>query len=282
MDSIGVSFDVSFDPTFVYLLLVLFGAASLYQAFKAFRRYRSIRGAAATLDRERASGDATIVSGPVSVLESATPEREPPEAVSAVDHRSALFAWRIRRHSSSPGRRGSSTTETAEGGLAVGEFDVRHEGRYVRFDEDALAPESEGPNKPYDPFDDPALDLGDPTADVRLGEPDPVTKALERLRLIGDRGLFGDPELGFSVGGNSVTPDRYQAFVVGNGDELSIEGTVRETRDGPVLEPATETTPTVVASELGERGSKYRSTAIRHAVHAVVLIALGLWLPSLF
>ncbi len=282
MGSIDLSFDISFDPTFVPLLLVLFGAASLYQTFKAFKRYRSIRGAAATLERERASGDATIISGPISVLESATPERDPPDTVSAVDRRPALFAWRIRRHSSSPGRRSSSTTETAEGGLAVGAFDVRHEGRYVRFDEDALAPESEDPNKPYDPFDDPALDLGDPTVDVRLGEPDPVTKVLERLRLIGDRGLFGDPELGFSVGGNSVTPDRYQAFVVGNGDELSIEGTVREARDGPVLEPATETTPIVVAGELAERGSKYRLAAIRHAAHAVVLIALGLWLPTLF
>ncbi|ELY53320.1 hypothetical protein [Natronolimnohabitans innermongolicus] len=278
MDSI----DVSFDLTLVSLLLVLFGVAACYQAITSFRRYRAVRGAAATLEQDRETADATIVSGPVSVVESARPERAPPEAATGDTQRPALFAWRIRRHSSSPGRRSSSAIETVEGGLAVGEFDVRHEGRYVRVDADALSPEPDDSGEPYDPFDDPALDLGTPSIDVRLSDPDPVTKLLERLRLIGDRGLFGDPEFALGVGGNSVTPDRYQAVVVENGDALSVEGTIRETRDGAVLAPANERTPTVVIGDLDERGSGHRSSAIRHVTHAIVLIALGAWLPTLF
>lgn len=269
-----ISFDV---PAIVPLGLVLFGFAAFYQSYKTYGRYASVRDAASAVEAGAGAGDATTVSGPVSTVEPATPRQEPPDGVIDDTDRPALVAWRVRRHVSR-GRNGSSRWTTAEGGLAVGEFDVRHGGRYVRIDgEDLLGAGEDGdePATSFDPFDDPALEVGEPEADVRLGEPDPVTKVLERLRLIGPNGVLGDPNLSLSVGNTSLSPDRYQATVVDNGDEIALEGELTETRDGLVLGRAGNGRPTVVIGDLEERESQLRSLALKQVGLGGALIALG-------
>lgn len=267
-------FDV---PSIVPLGLVLFGLAAFYQSYKTYGRYASVRDVASRVETDRGDGGSTTVSGPVSTVEPATPRREPPEGVIDETDRPALVAWRIRHHVSG-GRNGSSRWKTAEAGLAVGEFDVRHGGRYVRIDgEDLLDAGTDGekPAGSFDPFDDPSIDLGEPETDVRLGEPNPLTKVLERLRLIGKNGVLGDPNLSLSVGGNSLSPDRYQAIVVSNGDEIAVEGELTETRDGPVLRRAGDERPTVVVGDLEDREAQLRSLALKQVGLGGAMIALG-------
>ncbi|MDQ2050562.1 hypothetical protein RBH26_08685 [Natronolimnohabitans sp. A-GB9] len=268
-----IPFDV---PAIVPLALVLFGFAAFYQAYKTYGRYAAVRETAPAVETG-AAGDATTVSGPVSTVEPAAPRREPPEGVIDGTARPALVAWRVRRHVSG-GRNGRSRWRTADGGLAVGEFDVRHGGRYVRIDGDTLPDAGDDGHQSadsFDPFDDSALELGEPETDVRLGEPDPLTKVLERLRLIGTNGVLGDPNLSLSIGGNSLSPDRYQATVVDNGDEIAIEGELAETRDGPVLQRSGGDRPTVVVGTLEKRESQLRSLALKQAGLGGAMIALG-------
>ncbi|WP_255167058.1 hypothetical protein [Natrononativus amylolyticus] len=166
---------------FLPLVFGLIGIGALYQTYRHYSRYRTVSRIAADVARGSRTDGETTVHGPVDVVEPATLERErPAEAVEAAGS-PRIVAWRVRRKVRTGGRQNRGTRwRTADGGLAVGEFSVLHGGRYVRVDGDELVPDR-AENGVFDPFDASNVHLAEPETEVRLGEPDPLTKLLERL-----------------------------------------------------------------------------------------------------
>lgn len=226
----------------VALFLLLFALVAWYEAATTYRRYRRVTALLSDTRASEPSDDEPIVRGPISVTEPATLQRDPPEGVPLEQNRPALVAWRIRRAVKRGGRTGTRW-QTVDGGIAAGEFSVRQNGRYVRVPGDELSTDDET----IDPFEASNLHLGDPTIDVRLGEPDPATKLLERLGLAGDDGLLSDLDVTTSIGGRTLSPDRYQAVSATDGDEIALEGTITETSSGPVVR--LDDDPTIVIGE---------------------------------
>ncbi|APX95402.1 hypothetical protein [Natronorubrum daqingense] len=263
-------------PTVVPMLLLLFGAGALYQSTKSYRQYRAVAGLTPEPALASDGGESTAVRGPVDLEEPASLERAPPEESEIETDRAALVAWRVRSHlRTGSGNSGKSRWRTVDGGLAAGEFALREHGRYVPVSEECLPGANE---ESFDPFSDSRVHLGEPEHDVRLGEPSAITKALERLRLIGKNGLLSDATVSLSIGGTSASPNRYQATVVEAGEELTVGGTVDETQDGPVLKPGGEDTRGVVGGRVDDGGNRLRRRALTQVGLGVVVLATGLYL----
>ncbi|NUC74193.1 hypothetical protein HTZ84_18105 [Haloterrigena sp. SYSU A558-1] len=237
---------------------------------------RAMRGRQTTIDelestdagRLEPGGEATI-SGPVSVLESASPERTGPES-NGTDA-AALWAWRLRRKE---GAKKNNGWRTVEGELAVGEFTVDHGWDRVRVDAEALSTQVD------DPFDSSQSFLDEPETDVYLGELDPINRFLERHGFADEGGIVSDVEVSISVGGKTTMPDKYQATVVRDGDELIVRGDLIETADGYVLRGSDETPLSIAAGDLQNQEDRLRSEVrMRKAVSGVcfglgVLVAI--------
>lgn len=250
---------------------VLFGGLVLSRARELHGRYATIDGIA-TADEERIEpGGETTIGGPVHVFEPASPERTGPELNGTGSP--ALWAWRVRRKRATGGTNGTARWRTVESGLAVGEFAVDHSWDRVRVDAATLATERD--DEPTDPFDSPRLFLGEPAEDVYLGDLDPVNRFLERTGLADDEGILRDWEVSISVGGTTTMPDKYQATVVRDGDELVVRGELTETADGYVLR-GTDETPLVIASgDLEDQRRRLRSKARTRVIFGGALVALG-------
>ncbi|SEH12357.1 hypothetical protein SAMN04487967_0771 [Natronorubrum sediminis] len=265
--------------TVVSMLSILFGVGALYQSTKSYRQYRAVDGL--TPETTLAAGDGgetTAVRGPVALEEPAVLERTPPEDAGIETNRAALVAWRVRRHvRTGSGKSGKSRWRTVDSGIAAGEFAIREHGRYVEIPAECLPGGVEGS---FDPFADSNVHLGEPEHDVRLGKPRLVTKALERLRLIGKNGLLEDTTVSLSIGGTSASPDRYQATVIEDGEELTISGTVADSQADPdsVLEPANEGETALVGGRLDDGGSQLRRRALTQVGIGVIVLAIGLHL----
>ena len=264
---------VEIDPFVVAAACVALGVATAARARRPYERYSTITEITADVESDGGSSGGTTIRGPVHVTDPATPERAPPESADETGAAPALWAWRVRRKFKAGGSKaGSFDWKTVEGGLSVGEFAVERDRERVRV---AADPHALDPDETDDPFDSPRLFLDGPETDVPLGELDPVNKLLERLGLADEGGIVGDAEVTLSVGRNTSTPDRYQASVIREGDELLVRGELAETADGPVLRGTEETPLTIAAGDLEEKGERLRSAAFKHVAFGLALVGVG-------
>jgi hypothetical protein len=145
---------------------------------------------------------------------------------------------------------------------------------------DALVPGDAGEAR-FDPFDASNLHLGDSETEVRLGEPDPLTRTLERLGVIGKDGLLGRVELSINIGRTTLSPDRYQETAVVDGETVTIQGTVSETDDGPVVRGSDGAPPTLVVGDPEERSAQLRRSVGTSFGLAGIMFTLAIATPGL-
>ncbi|OLZ42541.1 hypothetical protein A6E15_16925 [Natrinema saccharevitans] len=247
-------------------IFLLVGGTVLSRASELDSREETIGELASASDERVEPGGEATVSGPVRVLEPASPTRTGPEPNRGDS--AALWAWRVRQKENTPN---GSRWRTAESELAVGEFAVDHSWDRVRVDATTLATDADG-----DPFDSPGLFLGDPETESYLGDLDPVNHFLERTGLASEDGVVSDLEFNVSVGGKTTMPDKYQATVVRDGDELVVRGELVETTDGYVLRGTDETPLAIAAGSLEEQREQVRSSVRLRRVAGGVFVGLGL------
>ncbi|QRV17167.1 hypothetical protein JMJ58_09970 [Haloterrigena salifodinae] len=261
----------------VRLFVLAVAAGFMLFGWMALSSARELSGRQTTIDelestdegRLEPGGEATI-SGPVSVVEPASPERTGPES-NGTDG-AALWAWRHRRKE---GGESTNGWETVESELAVGEFTVDHGWDRVRVDAEALSARVD------DPFDSSQLFLDEPETDVYLGELDPVNKFLERRGFADEGGIIGDVEVSISAGGKTTMPDKYQATVVRDGDELIVRGDLTETADGYVLRGSDETPLSIAAGDLQSQEDQLRSEVRMRKAVSGVFFGLGVFVAIL-
>lgn len=247
-------------------LFLLFGGIVLSQAGDLGDRRETIDELASAADERVEPGGEVTLSGPVHVREPASPRRTGPEPSEGGSP--AIWAWRVRQKENA----GNGTRwNTTDAELATGEFDIDHGWDRVRVDATTLALEAGD-----DPFDSPGLFLGDPETDSYLGDLDPVNRFLERTGLAGEDGVVSDLEFTVSVGGKTTMPDKYQATVVREGDELVVRGELTEGADGPVLRGTDETPLAIAAGSLEDQREQVRSSVRLRKAAGGLLVSLGL------
>ncbi|MCU4744348.1 hypothetical protein OB955_23870 [Halobacteria archaeon AArc-m2/3/4] len=265
-------------PTTGLIVAGVFAAFGLHVA----RSSRSTRERARTAeqlhehaDKLEDGGEGTTAHGPVTVSEPGLPDRMPPADADANGGDPALWAWRVREKRSK--NQGGSTWRTTESGLAVGSFSLRQDWQDVTVDGDSLADDAVGVLQGQaDPFEAPNCYLGDPEIDEYLGELDPVNKRLEQWGLTGEDGLVSGVEFTISSGRKTMTPDRYQATVVREGDELLVRGELDESGEGSILR-GTEEVPMVVAvGDLERRADRIRTKAKRELATGIGIVIVAL------
>ncbi|WP_137291231.1 hypothetical protein [Natronorubrum halophilum] len=245
---------------------LLFGGIVLSRANELDGRHETIGELASAGDEPVEPGGEATISGPVSVLEPASPTRTGPD--SSGGNSAALWAWRVRQKETA----GNGTRwRTDEAELAVGEFAVDHSWDRVRVDETTLTVQ-EGD----DPFDSSGLFLGEPATESYLGDLGPVNRFLERTGLAGEDGIVSDLEFTVNVGGETTMPDKYQATVVRDGDELVVRGELIEASNGYVLRGTDETPLVIAAGSLEEQRERVRSEFRLRRVAGGILVGLGL------
>ncbi|GAB3678139.1 hypothetical protein GCM10028856_38370 [Halopiger thermotolerans] len=248
----------------------MIGGFVLSQARSTRKRYATIDEVDTTDDERLEAGGEVTIQGPVRVAEAAAPARTGPELTVDGDP-PALWAWRVRRKGGR-GSEGSTRWRTVENGLAVGEFAVDRGWDRVRVDASTLPSRRDDA---IDPFDSPQLFLDDPEEETYLGELDPINRFFERTGLASEDGALSDLEFSISVGGKTNWPDKYQATVIREGDELVVRGELAETADGYVVR-GTEETPLVLGSgDVGEQREQLRSKLRLQRAVGGGLLALG-------
>jgi hypothetical protein len=249
-------------PLVVAGVFLLVGGVTLSRAREFDDRTGTIDDLASADDERLEPGGETTISGPVDVLEPASPARTGPDPDGGDPP--ALWAWRVRRKENAAH---GSRWRTAESELAVGEFGVDHGWDRVRVDATTLA------DRDDDPFDSSAVFLGEPETESYLGDLDPVNRFLERTGLAGEDGVVSDLEFTVSVGGKTSMPDKYQATVVRDGDELVVRGELTETADGYVLRGTDETPLVIATGPLEDRHERAGSEVrIRRIVGGLFLV----------
>lgn len=272
----------SLDPFIIAVLLAVLGTISVFRVREPYDRYTTITDLMSESVRPGNPGEETTVRGSVHVTSPATPERTPPEPI-AEDGTPALLAWRIRRKMKSSGGRGNVYWKTVEGDLSVGEFTVKQNREEVSVDAEWFTNEQDGTlQETGDPFDTSGLYLDTPEQEVLLGELNPANKFLERLGLTGDDGILTDWDVTISVGRKTTSPDRYQATVIQEGDELLVRGELAETADGLVLRGTEETPLRIADGRLEERADRLRSKALKRVGFGLLLILVSGAVATLF
>ncbi|WP_254531988.1 hypothetical protein [Natrinema gelatinilyticum] len=251
-------------------IFVLFGGAVLSRASEVHERYTTIEGLEAADTDRIEPGRETTVSGPVHVHEPAAPDRNPLDMNESASP--ALWAWRVRQKEGTGGQ-GGSRWRTVDGVLAVGEFAIDHSWDRVRVDTETLEAELE--DGASDPFDSSQCYLGEPAEDVYLGELGPINRFLERTGLASEDGVLSDVEVTIGVGAKTTMPDKYQATVVRDGDELLVRGELIETADGYVLRGTDEAPLVIAAGDLEQQRNRVRSEVRMRRMVGGVLVALG-------
>ncbi|WP_254521533.1 hypothetical protein [Natrinema caseinilyticum] len=251
-------------------IFVFFGGIVLSRASEVHERYTTIEELEESDDGPIEPGRETTISGPVSVFEPATPGRNPADLNAGAAP--ALWAWRVRQKEDTGGQ-GGSRWRTVDGELAVGEFAIDHNWDRVRVDAAML--EAGRDDGVTDPFDSSQCYLGEPAEDVYLGELGPVNRFLERTGLASEDGVLSDVEVTVSVGSKTNMPDKYQATVVRDGDELLVRGELTETADGYVLRGTEETPLVIAAGDLEQQRDRVRSEVRMRRIVGGVLVALG-------
>lgn len=224
-------------------------------------------------------GEGTTVRGPLTVSEPGLPERTPPANADTNDGDPALWAWRVREKRAR--KNSSSTWRTTDSGLAVGSFSLRQDWQDVTVDTASLTDETTGvlQGNP-DPFEAPNCYLGEPAIDEYLGKRNLINRQLEKWGLTGDGGLLSGFEFTVSSGGKTMTPDRYQATVIREDDELLVRGQFDESGDKPVLR-GTDTLPMIVADgDLQRRATQLRKKSKKELITGVGLIAVAVGIAA--
>lgn len=238
---------------------VLIGGLPLSHARRQRRRARELSGLA-TDEGETGAAHQRTVEGPVEVERPAEPRRDPPEHYDEqTDATPALWAWRVQKEQNRG--EGSNYWKTLDSGLAVGEFDIRDDWERVRVDAESLG-------EVEDPFEADHLYLGDPNIDVSVEQRDGLLG-----KLGGDYGPLKDVEFSISVGRETTTPNRYQATVLREGDELLARGRADETGDTPTLrgDPGVE----IGVGDLSGRAERLHRSARQWGAFGAGLIVLG-------
>ncbi|MFB1066131.1 hypothetical protein [Natrinema sp. H-ect4] len=247
-------------------IFLLFGGIVLSRAGELDDRSETISELASAGDEPIEPGGEATVSGPVHVLEPASPTRTGPQPNGGDS--AALWAWRVRRKENAPN---GTRWRTAEAELTIGEFAIDHSWDRVRVDATTLATDADD-----DPFDSPELFLGEPETESYLGDLGPVNRFLERTGLASEDGVISDLEFTVNVGGKTTMPDKYQATVVRDADELVIRGELTKTADGYVLR-GTEETPLIIATgSLEDQREQVRSSVRLRRAGGGVFVGIGL------
>ncbi|MCU4743316.1 hypothetical protein [Natronoglomus mannanivorans] len=240
-------------------IIAILGLVFAYRAWTSYQQSQRLTELAAD---EQTSGD--TVEGPIEVSESAEPQRSPPNGVDdGSDGAPALWLWRVRRERKNTGSsRGNSTTwETVESGVAAGSFAIREEWNRINVDASSVTAtardgtgatmsENHSSGETFkavdDPFDSDRFYVGEPEIDVPLGEP----SLPQRLA---DEYLPFDLNVTLSLGRKTATPDRYQAAVVRDRDELLAHGSLDRSVEPPTLN-GTDATPLVFVKDPASEG----------------------------
>ena len=231
-------------------------------------------------DRLDDDGEGTTVRGPVTVSEPGLPDRTPPAEADANDGDPALWAWRVRQKRSR--KQGGSTWRTADSGLAIGSFSLRQDWQDVTVDPTALIDETTGVLQgETDPFEAPNCYFGEPAVDEYLGELDPINKRLEKWGLTGDDGLLSGFEFTISSGRQTMTPDRYQATVVREDDDLLVRGVLDESGEKPVLRGTEDVPMRVAVGNLEQQAEQLRSTAKRELATGIGIVGIALVIAAI-
>ncbi len=249
------------------------GVGALVQARAPYDRYKTIAQWLTTAEQKLEAGTETIVRRRTRVRDQATPERTPPEPIDGAAP--ALWAWRVRRKRDDDAADGSRWT-TVESGLAVGDFEFSDEWGPVQFDEAWVSTDLAGKlDRDDDPFEASDLRLGTPDVDRPLGDRSLLGGLLDRLGLTGEHGRLAGLEIGRRLGLDDSTPDRYQATIVRDGEDLLLRGEVARTDDGLVVRDTAETPLIITAGALEDRGRGLRTRARTQAIAGVALVLVG-------
>lgn len=264
-------------------VFVAVGGIVAQNARSTFGRYRRLSTLVDAPEDGTDQDGTTVVDGRVRVETPAEPDRTPPDDVEWPT-KPALWAWRVRRKVNAGGEYSRTEWKTVDGGLALGEFTVVEDGwDGVRVLADDVADDGID-----DPFESDTLYLGDPDVSMYLGDLDPINRFLERTGLAGPDGVVSDVEVSISVGRQTSMPDRYEASIIGAGDDLLVSGEVKEVGEAGETDEErtihqTDDTPLVFASgELAQQAKNIRSSALKTGVASalfgfagVAVIALG-------
>lgn len=218
--------------------------------------------------RGRTTEEDTVetVEGPITVERSPAPEQRPPEhhqSDGVTDAAPALWAWRVRRERDTDN---GTLWKTVDSGLAVGEWTIRDDWARVRVDADRLRSADVG-----DPFTAERLFLGDPDVDVHVEERDGLLDGLG-----GEFGPLEDVELSVSVGGETTTPDKYQATVLREGDEMLVRGHLDERNGAQVVNGGDGGNLEVAVGDLGDRADRLARAARTRTVVGASVLVLGI------
>mgnify|MGYP006280809111 FL=1 len=212
-------------------------------------------------DTTAAAGTETrSIEGAIEVDRPAEPERRPPDHYSPEqpnDAAPALWAWRVQRERDTG--QGADTWKTIDSGLAVGEFSVRDDWERVRIDSESVRPEEID-----DPFTADRLFLGDPEIDEYVEE---------YSGSVGDVGPFEDVEVSVSVGTETTTPNKYQATVIRDGDEMLARGRVEDRGEESVLRD--EEGIEIAIGDLSTRAEEMYNAARNRAILGASVLVLG-------
>lgn len=213
-----------------------------------------------------AGAETKTIEGAIEVDRPPEPDRRPPEHYSP-DHPTnaapALWAWRVQRERDA--EQGSNTWTTIDSGLAVGEFAVRDDWERVRIDSESIHPEEID-----DPFTADRLFLGDPEIDEYVEERDGM---LDKLG--GDYGPLKDVEISLSIGTTTTTPNRYQATVIREGEEMFARGRVEARGEESVLR-GDEGGVEIAIGDFSTRAEQMYSAARIRAIVGASVLVLGI------
>lgn len=240
------------------------GGVILSSARGRYKRAQTLSALLTDEDETTAAGTETsAVEGAVEVDRPADPERRPPEHYDPEQPNEAapaLWAWRVQRERDTG--EGADTWKTIESGFAVGEFSVRDSWNRVRIDAESVRPDEID-----DPFATEQLFFGDPEIDEYVEE------------YSGSAGSFGpvkDVEISVSVGTKTATPDKYQATVIRDGDELLAHGHLDDRGEQPVLRGDGEQGIQIAIGDLSTRADQMYSAARNRAILAASVLVLGI------
>lgn len=237
--------------------LILSSARSRYDRAQALSALVTDQGG----DSAVAGTETRAIEGTIEVDRPADPARRPPEHYSPdqpTDAAPAVWAWRVQRERETD--QGADNWKTIDSGLAVGEFAVREDWDRVRIDAESVRPEEID-----DPFTDDRLFLGDPEIDEYVEE---------YSGSLGDFGPLEDVEVSVSVGTETTTPNKYQATVIRDGDELLARGRVDDRGEESVLRG--EEGIEIAIGDLSTRAAQMYNAARNRAILGAIVLVLGI------
>ena len=255
-------------------IFLLVGLGFAYSARNSYRKSKTATELRTDGNNQNTTGDTTI-RGPLEVEKPAELPDAPPQLETETP---GLIVWRIQEKVSTRGQnRRRSRWRTKDGGIATGSATLRQNWEDVVLGLEEFDTTSEESMMGSDPFDHPNLFLDGPDQQFYLGELDPVSKRLEKWGLTADDGLLSNFEFTISLPGRqTMTPDRYEATVIEDGETVTASGVLEEDKERNVLRGTAEEPLIISATDLNERADTLRTKAYKEAAIGFVLVVLAL------